>query len=199
MRLFFRILLGVVVVLSLFVVVMHWRAGREVEADVAYHKVLNLSIPITSTAFSDQGEIPIECTCKGGEKSPGLFYENLTPGAKSYALTLTDPHVPSPAFPLFNLNHWVIYNIDPVVSQLPSNLMPDLLAQAGGAFGKNSLGEQKYVGPCPPIGRHAYVFKVYALDTKLTFATPPSKAELLDAMKGHVLGYGELTGYFGAN
>jgi Raf kinase inhibitor-like YbhB/YbcL family protein len=198
MRLFFRILLSVVVLVALLVVGLHWRASAELSADAAYHRPLAQTLPMTSTTFSDQDYMPVECTCKGQEASPGILFENQVPGAKSFALVMTDPDVPSPAYPLFTLTHWILYNLDPTTARLRSAITPDAVAKLGGSFGNNSTGAQKYIGPCPPMGRHAYVFRVYALDTKLRFDQPPGKADLMAAMTGHILAYGQLTGYYDA-
>ncbi len=198
MPLFLRILLGVVVVVALLVTGLYWRARHELMQDIAYHKALPRTLAMTSTSFADGNYIPIECTCKAGDISPGILFDNEIPGAKSFALTMIDPDVPSSAFPLFNMTHWVIYNLNPATSRIWAGSGADSLARHGGAFGKNSMGDLKYIGPCPPMGRHLYLFRVYALDTTLKFEETPNKAQLMTAMTGHVLAYGQLAGYFSA-
>jgi Raf kinase inhibitor-like YbhB/YbcL family protein len=198
MRLFLRILLAVIVIVTLLIVGLRWRAGAELVADAAYHKNLPRTVSMTSTSFADGDYMPVECTCKGREASPGILYENQIPGAKSFALLMTDPDVPSPAYPLFNLTHWIVYNLNPATARLMAESTPAMLAQLGGSFGKNSTGSLKYIGPCPPMGKHAYLIRVYALDTKLRFDEAPGKPELMTAMTGHILSYGQLTGYYDA-
>ncbi len=198
MRLFLRILLGLVVLVALLILGLHWRVTAELSDDAAWHKSLPQLVAMTSTSFADGDYMPIECTCKGQEASPGILFDNQVPGAKSFALVMTDPDVPSPAYRLFNLTHWIVYNLDPTASRLMAETTPEMVAKLGGSFGKNSTGSLKYIAPCPPMGKHVYIFRVYALDTKLRFDDAPDKAELMEAMKGHVLAYGQLTGYYDA-
>ncbi|QJW88661.1 YbhB/YbcL family Raf kinase inhibitor-like protein [Spirosoma taeanense] len=196
MRLFLRILLGVVVIILLLGMVLHFRAKGQREGEEAQLSTLTKNITVSSRSFSAGGTMPVECTCKGREVSPGLTWEGNQAGTKAYVILTTDYDVPSPAFPVFNLIHWVIYNLPASVRSLPEAVSAEQVKLLGGKIGKNSAGDQKYIGPCPPFGRHAYVFRVYALDTPLSLADVPTKQDVLDAMQGHILGYGELKGYF---
>lgn len=140
--------------------------------------------------------MPINCTCKGKEASPALSWEGSTTDAEAYAVLMTDPDVPSPDFPLYNLSHWVLYNLPASVGSLPEGVTTEQLRMLGGKAGKNGTGSLAYIGPCPPIGRHAYIFRVYALDQPIALDDAPDKQTVMDAMQGHVLEYGEIIGYF---
>ena len=196
MRLLSRILVGLVIGLVLIAVGLHLSAGSGREAEIAYLSTLRKTLTLSSRSFPPNGDMPISCSCKGHEVSPELLWENSTPNVKSYAVLLTDYDVPTPAFPLYNLSHWVIYNLPGSVRSLPEGVTAEQMRMLGGKVGKNGTGDTKYIGPCPPVGRHAYVFRVYALDQMLSFTDLPGKQAVLEAMQGHVLGYGELTGYF---
>lgn len=157
---------------------------------------LKKNIVVSSGSFPPNGDMPINCTCKGQELSPALAWEANLPDAESYVILATDYDAPTPAFPLFNLAHWVVYNLPTSVRSLPEGVTAEQMRMLGGKIGKNSLGDMKYIGPCPPFGRHAYVFRIYALDQPISFTDLPGKSDVLEAMQGHILGYGELTGYF---
>lgn len=170
------------------------RNGRKTEqADLS---TVEKTMALSSKSFPPNGDMPVSCSCRGKEASPALLWENTRPNAESYVVLATDYDVPTPAFPLYNLSHWVVYNLPASVRSLPEGVTAEQMRMLGGKTGKNGTGQTNYIGPCPPVGRHAYVFRVYALDQTLSFADLPGKQDVLDAMKGHVLGYGELTGYF---
>lgn len=200
MHLFFRILSGLVLILIGAALFMNWRARSERRAEIAYHQSLHKTIRLESGKLSSDSLLAQECTCKGSGISPDLYWTNTSPSVKSYALTLTDPDVPTPAFPVVNLTHWVVYDIPPSIHSLPLNLQLTQAQQQSANFGKNSMGDQEFIAPCPPLGKHAYVFKLYALDTRLSTAVkkPLTKEQLLEWMKGHILEYGELKGYYAA-
>ncbi len=147
---------------------------------------------ITSSAFSANGEIPAVHTCEGRDQAPPLVFSDIPAGAKSLALIVDDPDAPDPAAPKMTWVHWVVYDIAPSVTGLPQGgALP-----AGARDGLNDWKRIGYGGPCPPIGRHRYFFKLYALDTSLAFAHPPTKQQLEQAMKGHVLAHAELVGTY---
>lgn len=196
MRLLLRIVAGLVIGLVFVAVGLFVLAMRGREAERTYLTTLRKTVILSSSSFPPNGDMPISCTCKGEEVSPALLWETAIPNVQSYVVLLTDYDVPAPAFPLYTLSHWVVYNLPASVRSLPEGVTAEQLRMLGGKVGKNGTGDAKYIGPCPPIGRHAYVFRVYALDQMLSFADPPGKQDVLDLMKGHVLGYGELTGYF---
>ena len=147
---------------------------------------------ITSTAFADNGEIPARHTCEGRDTAPPLQFGGVPAGAKSLALIVDDPDAPDPAAPKMTWVHWVVYDLAPTTPGLPEGgALP-----AGARDGLNDWKRIGYGGPCPPVGRHRYFFKLYALDTTLSFAHPPSKQQLEQAMKGHVLAHAELVGTY---
>ncbi|MGZ3331669.1 MAG: YbhB/YbcL family Raf kinase inhibitor-like protein [Gemmatimonadaceae bacterium] len=154
-----------------------------------------MSIKITSTAFQAGGSIPSKYTCEDRDLSPPLAWSGAPPGTKSFALIVDDPDAPDPAKPQRVYVHWVIYNIPAATVALAENASKKGLPK-GAVQGKNDWGKAEYGGPCPPIGRHRYFFKLYALDTELTGLSSPTKGDLERVMKGHVLDSGELIGTY---
>lgn len=150
---------------------------------------------LTSTRFQHEREIPPEFTCEGQDRSPPLAWTGLPAGTQSVALIVDDPDAPDPRAPKRTWVHWVVYNLPPQVTSLAEGLRPEGLPQ-GARSGKNDWGKTGYGGPCPPIGRHRYFFKLYALDRVLPDLGAPSKAQLEKAMEGHVLARAELVGTY---
>lgn len=196
MQLVRRIILGVVAALVLTATVLFVYAKVERNREGSYLSDLKKTLIVTSGSFPPNGDMPVNCTCEGDELSPSLTWEGSLPATKSFVVLSTDYDAPAPALPLFNLTHWIVYNLPPSVRSLPEGLTLEQMRLLGGKVGKNSAGELAYMSPCPPVGRHAYVFRIYALDNTLSFSGTPDRGELLDAMKGHILNYGELTGYY---
>ena len=149
---------------------------------------------ISSSSFSHQGSIPAKYTCEGGDTSPPLAWTGLPATAKSLALIVDDPDAPDPKAPKMTWVHWVLYGLSPQVPGLAENGSRSL--PPGTREGQNDWKRTGYGGPCPPIGRHRYFFKLYALDTVLPDLRKPSKAALLKAMEGHVVGTAELVGTY---
>ena len=152
-----------------------------------------MSPTLTSAAFSQQGVIPTKYTCEGADLSPPLSWTGLPPGTKSLALVVDDPDAPDPAAPKMTWVHWVLYNLPPTANGLPEGAA---VLPAGTQQGLNDWRRTGYGGPCPPIGRHRYFHKLYALDTVLPDLGRPTKAALEKAMKGHILGQAELVGTY---
>jgi Raf kinase inhibitor-like YbhB/YbcL family protein len=152
-----------------------------------------MALAITSTAFADGEAIPSRYTCQGEDVSPSLAWTGLPPGTKSLALLLVDPDVPDPAAPKRTWVHWVLYNLPATATGLAEAVtaLPD-----GTLPGRNDWGRTGYGGPCPPIGRHRYFHKLYALDVVLPDLGEPTQAELERAMEGHVLAKAELVGTY---
>lgn len=196
MRLLFKILIGLLAAFVLLAAGMYIRAKTGWEAEQSSLSTLRKTVEVSSSSFPPDGDMPVSCSCKGKELSPALSWKNPDPAVESYVILATDYDVPTPAFPLYNLSHWVVYNLPASVLSLPEGVTAEQLHMLGGKIGKNGTGDARYIGPCPPVGRHGYVFRVYAIDQVLSFTKLPGKQEVLDAMKGHVLSYGELTGYF---
>jgi Raf kinase inhibitor-like YbhB/YbcL family protein len=150
---------------------------------------------ITSTAFSHQGDIPVQYTCEAEDRSPGLAWSSVPPNAKSLVLIVDDPDAPDPQAPRMVYVHWVLYNLPPQGDGLPE-AVGDSQLPAGTLQGKNDWGRSGYGGPCPPIGKHRYFFKLYALDTVLPDLHTPDKPALERAMQGHVVDQAELIGLY---
>lgn len=148
---------------------------------------------ISSTAFADQAEIPTLYTCEGKDVSPPLAWSGLPAGTKSLALIVDDPDAPDPAAPQMTWVHWVLYNLPASDGGLPEGAKT---LPAGTKEGVNDWKKTGYGGPCPPIGRHRYFHKLYALDTVLPDLGKPTKAKLEGAMKGHVIGEAQLVGTY---
>ena len=154
-----------------------------------------MTMKVTSSAFQQGGAIPAKYTCEGQDTSPPLAWSGAPSSAKSIAMIVDDPDAPDPAKPQRVYVHWVVYNIPGGTSSLPENASKSGMPK-GAEQGKNDWGKPQYGGPCPPIGRHRYFFKVYALDTTLSGLSGPAKADLERAMKGHILDSGELMGTY---
>jgi Raf kinase inhibitor-like YbhB/YbcL family protein len=149
-----------------------------------------LALTLTSPAFKPGAPMPSQYTCEGKDISPPIAWEGVPPGTKSLALVLDDPDAPDPKAPRRVWVHWVLYNIPPDTKGLAENADRSGLP-AGTVRGVTDFGKAEYGGPCPPIGRHRYFHKLYALDTTLDLAGA-TKAELETAMKNHVLAKAEL-------
>jgi Raf kinase inhibitor-like YbhB/YbcL family protein len=146
---------------------------------------------LTSPAFAEGGEIPTRYTCEGEDVSPPLAWSEPPGGTRSLALIVDDPDAPDPKAPKMIWVHWVLYNLPPSAGQLPEAVAPSALS-AGTREGLNDWKRTGYGGPCPPIGRHRYFHKLFALDTVLADLGRPTKAQLETAMQGHVLAQAEL-------
>jgi hypothetical protein len=154
-----------------------------------------MSLTLTSPAFAPGGEIPIRYTCEGDDVSPPLAWSAPPAGTRSLALIVDDPDAPDPKAPKMTCVHWVLYDLPPTAESLPEGVAARALP-AGTREGLNDWKRTGYGGPCPPIGRHRYVHKLYALDTVLPDLGQPSKAALERAMQGHVLARAELIGTY---
>ena len=145
-----------------------------------------MALKLTSPAFGNNGSIPSEHTCDGDSTPPPLEWSGAPEGTRSFALIVDDPDAPDPKAPKRTFVHWVAYDI-------PG---PSTRLDGGHRDGVNDAHGRGYTGPCPPIGRHRYFFKLYALDRELGDLGRPSKAELERAMSGHVLEQAELVGTY---
>jgi len=154
-----------------------------------------MSLDLRSPAFAQNGEIPSIHTCEGRDVSPALAWSGAPPGTKSFVLIVDDPDAPDPAAPRMTWVHWVLYDLPADATGLPEGVAAGQLP-AGTRQGTNDWKRTGYGGPCPPIGRHRYFHKLYALDTELPDLGTPAKAPLEQAMQGHVLGKAELVGTY---
>ena len=150
---------------------------------------------LTSQNFVHQGDIPKKYTCDSENISPALAWTDVPAGAKSLVLIVDDPDAPDPANPRMTWVHWVLYNLPADAGSLPGNVKDSDLP-SGTLHGVNDWGRKGYGGPCPPVGKHRYFHKLYALGTKLPDLNQPKKAELEKAMENHILDRAELVGLY---
>lgn len=150
-----------------------------------------MDIKITSSAFENEGMIPVKYTCDGEDISPPLSWENIPEGTKRIALICDDPDAPVGTFV-----HWVLYNLPPDTTKLEENIPITEKLDNGACQAVSDFGKPGYGGPCPPGGTHRYYFKIYALDKELDESSVEDKSSLLSAMDGHILGQGQLMGKY---
>jgi Raf kinase inhibitor-like YbhB/YbcL family protein len=155
----------------------------------------SMALDISSPAFGAGASIPAVYTCEGRDASPPLEWRGIPGGTKSLALIVDDPDAPDPRAPKMTWVHWVLANLPPGTSGLPEGVARGALP-AGTVEGLNDWKRTGYGGPCPPIGRHRYFHKLYALDTVLDGLDRPTKSQVEAAMKGHVLAHAELIGTY---
>jgi Raf kinase inhibitor-like YbhB/YbcL family protein len=175
----------IILVLTIAALLCSCRSQSVVAEDKA------MKLEVTSTAFDYGDMIPAKYTCKGSNISPPLAWKNVPTGAKTIAIIADDPDAPMGTWV-----HWVLYDLPAHVDNLPEAVPNEKKLGNGASQGVNSSGIVGYQGPCPPSGTHRYFFKLYALDNELALKDGSTKAQLLQAMKGHVLAEGELMGRF---
>jgi len=163
-------------------VVTRWSGKADARAAV---------MQLTSSAFRDGGEIPTKYTCEGADISPPLAWSEVPATTRSLALIVDDPDAPDPAAPKMTWVHWVLVDLPPETRALAENVRQ----LDHGRIGVNDWKRTSWGGPCPPIGRHRYLFKLYALDRVIELAHP-SKRQLEEAMAGHILGTATLMGTY---
>lgn len=154
-----------------------------------------MGISLTSSAFDPDGAIPEKYTCDGIDISPPLSWTGVAPSAKSLVLIVDDPDAPDPAAPQRTWVHWLLYNIPADTVGLPEGVQVTNLP-TGTLEGLNDWERTGYGGPCPPIGRHRYVHKLYALDVLLPDFRAATKAQLERAMQTHILDQAQLIGRY---
>jgi Raf kinase inhibitor-like YbhB/YbcL family protein len=155
-----------------------------------------MTLTLTSTAFQDGGAIPSLYTCQGKDISPPLAWSGVPAGTRSLALIVDDPDAPDPAKPQRTWVHWVLYDLPPDARGLEEAVAASRLPPGTGV-GLNDWGRADFGGPCPPIGRHRYFHKLYALDARLgAFPSAPTKKDVEAAMAGHVLAQATLIGTY---
>lgn len=152
-----------------------------------------MALTLTSTAFKHNGDIPRRYTCDGDDISPPLAWSGVPKETNSLALIVDDPDAPDPKAPRMTWVHWLLYNLPLDAAGLPEdvNALP-----AGTLEGINDWKRTGYGGPCPPVGRHRYFHRLYALDRVLPDLKRPTKVALEKAMQGHVLAQAELIGTY---
>ncbi|MDH5611864.1 MAG: YbhB/YbcL family Raf kinase inhibitor-like protein [Gammaproteobacteria bacterium] len=150
---------------------------------------------LKSGVFEQGGEIPTKYTCKGDDISPPLNWQGVPENTHSLVLIIDDPDAPDPKSPKTIWVHWVLYNIPPDISRLAEHITSTTLP-SGASEGINDWRNRGYGGPCPPIGRHRYFHKLYALDSVLTGLKDPDKTTVEKAMQGHIITQTELIGTY---
>lgn len=152
---------------------------------------MTLTLTLTSPAFSPGNDIPRQYTCDGTDTAPPLAWSGVPDNAVSLALIVDDPDAPDPAAPKMTWVHWVVFNLPPKISVMPAGELP-----SGAQQGLNDWQQIGYRGPCPPVGRHRYYFKLYALDNKLPDVKQATKTQIENAMQGHILAEAQLLGRY---
>ena len=150
-----------------------------------------MSIKITSSAFTKDGNIPKKYSCDGVNISPPLSWTDAPADTKSYAIVIEDPDAPSKTW-----IHWVIFNIPAADTSLPEHFPARKEMSNGILQGTNDFRNIGYGGPCPPSGTHRYFIKIYALNMMLKIPAGSTKQQLEQAMKEHILAEGELMGKY---
>lgn len=154
-----------------------------------------MTLTLTSSTFHDGGDIPAKHTCQGINVSPPLTWHDLPEGTKSLVLIVDDPDAPDPKAPKMTWVHWVVFNLPPDTGGLPEDADASGYP-AGTRVGLNDWKHAAYGGPCPPVGRHRYFHKLYALDVMLSDLNAPTKTKLEASMRGHVLAEVQLLGTY---
>src|SRR5262245_11980258 len=152
-----------------------------------------MALTVTSPVFTSGSSIPAKYTCDGKDTPPPIVWEGVPETARSLALIVDDPDAPDPNAPKRTWIHWVLYNMPPIATGLPEGGSP---LPAGTMHGKNDWKRTGYGGPCPPIGRHRYLFKLFALDAVLPDLGQPTAAELEKAMEGHIVERAAIMGMY---
>jgi len=170
-------------------------APRAAPGSAPARKETAVSLTLSSPAFEQLGGIPKRHTCDGEDLSPPLAWSGAPAGTKSLALVVDDPDAPDPAAPKMVWVHWVLYDLPASATSLAQGATAKTLP-AGTREGLNDWKRTGWGGPCPPIGRHRYFHKLYALDIVLPDLHHPTRATLEKTMAGHVLAKAELVGTY---
>ena len=170
-------------------------SARPLPVKVPAKKEPAMAFHLTSAAFAPMGPIPGRHTCDGADVSPALAWSGAPAGTTSFALVVDDPDAPDPAAPRVDWVHWVLYDLPAATTGLPEAVAAQDLPK-GARAGLNDWKRPGWRGPCPPIGRHRYFLRLYALDVVLPDLHRPTRAALEKAMHGHVLAQAELVGTY---
>ena len=197
MKLLGKIVLAIFVLAVGVIAFAYMRASSARDVDRTYHAALLKTVILQSISFSAGGDIPAAYTCKGEGVSPEVSWEGVPDKARSYVLIVTDWDGPSPRLRLGNFTHWLLFNIAQGTHEVKSAVTPIELTQEKIVVGNNSSDAAAYMPPCPPLGKHHYIFRLYALDVAQVHPASRDREGVMNAMTGHVLAYGEMVGLFG--
>jgi Raf kinase inhibitor-like YbhB/YbcL family protein len=168
------------------IIIFGCAACQAPSADVESGEEADMQLKLTSAVFSEGQVIPEKYTCDGEDLSVPLSWFGVPLETKSLVLIADDPDAPGGTFV-----HWVLYDLPADQVSLKEG-MEDI-----GTQGENGFRKLGYNGPCPPQGpAHRYFFKIYALDTTLNLPQGATKAEVEEAMQGHILADGQLMGTY---
>jgi len=176
-------------------------AGRNLTLSIVFSGLLAGAFPspgagsnftrtfvLKSPAIQAGGAIPRKYTCDADDVSPPLRWENVPAATRAFALIADDPDAPDGTWV-----HWVIYNLPATAKELAEATAKTAALADGAKQGVNDFQRTGYGGPCPPHGSaHRYFFKLYALDAPTGLEAGAGKRQLLESIKGHVLGQAEL-------
>jgi Raf kinase inhibitor-like YbhB/YbcL family protein len=152
-----------------------------------------MTLRLSSPAFADGSPIPAKYTCEGADISPPLVWSGIPDGARSLVLIVDDPDAPDPRAPKAVWVHWVVYNLPPAATGLAEGVTH---LPGNAKVGLNDWKSPVYGGPCPPVGRHRYFHKLYALDVVLPDLGRATKSKVEAAIKSHVLAEAQLVGTY---
>jgi Raf kinase inhibitor-like YbhB/YbcL family protein len=189
------LLLPVMAVLS---IALHAFTARN--ADANYHLGLESrqTLVVTSQNLNKNADIPVAFTCRGSGKSPQIEWAGAPGNAMSFVLLVVDWDVPSPNLPLSSFTHWALYNIPKGTTVIGEAATATQIRTMNIDIAENSEGTHDYAPPCPPLGKHRYRFRIYALDIAHLQPQGSNRKAILAAMKGHIMAFGELVRTFGS-
>jgi Raf kinase inhibitor-like YbhB/YbcL family protein len=151
-----------------------------------------MTLSLSSSVFQDGGNIPTKYTCDGEDVSPPLAWDDPTAGTQCLVLVVDDPDAAGGVF-----THWLLFNLPADSHELPEAVPAQNELPNGALQGKNDFAKIGYGGPCPPSGAtHHYRFTIYALDQPLDLKAGVSRKQVIDAIKGHILAWGQLIGMY---
>lgn len=146
-----------------------------------------MAFELTSRVFTDGGWIPPDYTCDGKNISPPLAWSNAPAETNNFVLIMDDPDAPAGTW-----DHWLLYGISNSTTGFEEDFREsNSLVETG----RNSWGNLRYQGPCPPSGAHHYIFTLYAVD-EIALAPSLTKAQILSQINGHILAKAILTGKY---
>jgi Raf kinase inhibitor-like YbhB/YbcL family protein len=187
-----RVLLAFVLAVGATVVVLVGAARSRNASLAALHR--DAAMLVVSAPQFAQASIPDQFSCKGAGHSPALSWSAAPKSTASFLVLMRDQDVPHPYFPIASFDHWLLYDIAPSITSIDANASSHSLSDQHIVSAINSDRAAGYFAPCPPMGRHAYVLSVYALDIAHLAPKDNDAESVLELIKGHVIGYGAVTG-----